>query len=104
MESSRITWGASLIAIICLTPLEWLLDLKPLTLSPILALVGAMVFFIKAGILAGWFYIQAACLFATSFLMALFPNLAHILFGSIAAACFFIPGLKYFRRLRRGRR
>ncbi len=97
-------WGASLIAIICLTPLEWLLDLKPLTLSPILALVGAMVFFIKAGILAGWFYIQAACLFATSFLMALFPNLAHILFGSIAAACFFIPGLKYFRQLRRGRR
>ena len=92
-------WGASLVAIAVLTPLEWLMDLKPLTLSPVLALVGAMVFFIKAGILAGWFYIQAACLFATSFVMALFPNVAHIVFGIVSAACFFIPGLKYFRQL-----
>ena len=96
-------WGASLIAIALLTPLEWMLDLKPLTLSPILALVGAMVFFIKAGILAGWFYIQAACLFATSFLMALFPNVAHTLFGFVSAACFFIPGYKYFRLMHRER-
>jgi len=96
-------WGASLIAIILLTPLEWMLDFKPLTLSPILALVGAMVFFIKAGMLAGWFYIQAACLFATSFLMAMYPNYSHIIFGFVSAACFFIPGLKYFRQLNRNR-
>ena len=91
-------WGASLIAIAILTPLEWLLKLPPLTLSPILALVGAIVFFVKAGILAGWFYIQAACLFATSLLMAIFPNVAHLLFGVVSAGCFFVPGLKYFRR------
>lgn len=96
-------WGASLIAIILLTPLEWMLEFKPLTLSPILALVGAMVFFIKAGMLAGWFYIQAACLFATSFLMAMYPNYSHIIFGFVSAACFFIPGLKYFRQLNRNR-
>jgi eukaryotic-like serine/threonine-protein kinase len=94
-------WGASLIAIALLTPLEWMLDLEPLKLSPILALVGAMVFFIKAGILAGWFYVQAACLFATSFLMALFPSVAHTIFGFVSAACFFIPGLKYFRLMRK---
>lgn len=94
-------WGASLIAIALLTPLEWMLDLDPLKLSPILALVGAMVFFVKAGILAGWFYIQAACLFLTSFLMALLPEVAHILFGFVSAACFFIPGLKYFRIMRK---
>ncbi|QDV26107.1 serine/threonine-protein kinase [Aureliella helgolandensis] len=93
-------WGASLIAIAALTPLEWLLDLAPLTLSPILALVGGMVFFIKAGILAGWFYIQAACLLITSFLMALLPDYAHLIFGLISAACFFLPGLKYYRQRR----
>ncbi len=91
-------WGASLLVIAALTPLEWLLVLEPLKLSPILALVSAMMFFIKAGILAGWFYIQAACLIVTSLLMALFPSSAHLLFGVISAACFFIPGLKYYRQ------
>ncbi len=91
-------WGAGLIAIALLTPLEWLLALKPLTLSPILGVVSGIIFFVKAGILAGSFYIQAACLFATSILMAIFPAWAHLIFGVVAAACFFIPGLKYFRQ------
>ena len=90
-------WGASLIAIAILTPLEWLLGLEPLTLSPILALVGGMVFFVKAGTLAGWFYVQAAALFATSLIMAVFPDWAHTVFGVVAASCFFVPGLKYYR-------
>jgi serine/threonine-protein kinase len=96
-------WGASLLAIATLTPLEWLLDLEPLTLSPILAIVSAMVFFIKAGILSGQFYIQAACLTMTSVLMALLPEIAHTLFGIVSASCFFVPGLKYYRQRRRER-
>lgn len=91
-------WGASLIAIALLTPLEWWLDLRPLTLSPILGVVSGMVFFSKAGILAGSFYIQAACLFATSLLMAIVPDWAHLIFGVVSAVCFFIPGLKYYRQ------
>ncbi|MEM8733203.1 MAG: serine/threonine-protein kinase [Planctomycetota bacterium] len=91
-------WGASLLAISALTPLEWMMDLEPLTLSPILAVIGAMVFFVKAGVLAGWFYIQAIALILTSLLMALVPDFAHLIFGVVAAASFFIPGLKYYRR------
>ncbi len=94
-------WGASLLAIAALTPLEWLMQLEPLQLSPILGIVSAMMFFIKAGILAGWFYIQSACLLATSFLMAIFPEMAHLIFGIVSAACFFIPGLKYHRQKQR---
>lgn len=94
-------WGASLLAIAALTPLEWMLGLQPLTLSPILGLVSAMVFFIKAGILVGWFYIQAIALTATSFVMALFPDVAHILFGVVSGTCFFVPGLKYYRQRNR---
>ena len=93
-------WGASLLAIAALTPLEWILDLEPLTLSPILAVVGSMVFFVKAGILAGWFYIQAITLIFTSLVMALFPDIAHLIFGIVAGLCFFIPGLKYYRQRR----
>ena len=94
-------WGASLLAIAALTPLEWLLQLPPLTLSPVLGLVSAMMFVIKAGILAGWFYLQAAGLILTSLAMALFPHVAHIMFGVVSAGCFFIPGLKYYRQRQR---
>jgi serine/threonine protein kinase len=96
-------WGASLVAIAMLTPLEWLLGLKPLTLSPMLPMIGSMVFLVKAGILSGQFYIQAALMLLTSFAMALFPNIAHTLFGLVAAGCFFVPGLKYFRQRHRAR-
>ena len=97
-------WGASLLAIAALTPLEWLMDLKPLTLSPVLALIGAIIFFVKAGILAGWFYLQAMALLLASLLMAIFPGVAHLLFGIIASGSFFIPGLKYYRLRKRNSR
>ena len=91
-------WGASLIAIALLTPLEWYLDLAPLKLSPVLGIVSGIIFFVKAGILAGSFYVQAACLFITSMLMAIFPQWAHLIFGIVSATCFFVPGLKYYRQ------
>jgi len=96
-------WGASLLAITMLTPLEWLLGLKPLTLSPILPMIGSMVFVVKAGVLSGQFYVQAFALLLTSFAMALYPNVAHLLFGVVSGLCFFVPGLKYFRQRYRSR-
>ncbi len=90
-------WGASLIAIAMLWPLEWWLDLQPLKLSPLLGVITGMVFLIKAGILTGAFYVQAACLFLTSVAMALFPAYAHLIFGVVAATCFLVPGIKYYR-------
>ncbi|MGN6544214.1 MAG: serine/threonine-protein kinase [Aureliella sp.] len=90
-------WGASLIAIAMLWPLEWWLNLEPLKLSPLLGVITGMIFLIKAGILTGAFYIQAACLFATSVAMALVPQFAQLIYGVVAAACFLIPGLKYYR-------
>ncbi len=93
-------WGASLAGIAVLTPLEWLMGLDPLALSPILPLIGSMVFFVKAGILSGQFYIQAASMLAASVAMALVPSWAHVIFGVISATCFFVPGLKYYRQRR----
>ena len=90
-------WGASLIAIAMLWPLEWWLSLQPLTLSPLLGVITGMIFFIKAGILTGAFYVQAACLFMTSVAMALFPDYAHLIYGVVAATCFLVPGIKYYR-------
>jgi eukaryotic-like serine/threonine-protein kinase len=94
-------WGASLIAIILLTPLEWWLELEPLTLSPLLAIISGMVFLIKAGILSGVFYFQATALFASTIPMAVFPQVSHLIFGVVAAICFFVPGLKYYRQRNR---
>lgn len=105
-------WAGSMISVALLFPLEAWLDLGVLTLSPVLGLVNGMVFLIKAGMLSGAFYIQAAALFVTAGLMALFPEFAHLIFGVVSAACFFFPGLKYYQQrlraimdaLRRGER
>jgi serine/threonine-protein kinase len=77
-----------------------------LTLSPVLPLIGAMVFVIKAGILSGAFYFQAAANFAVAIAMAWIhhsgrPDIGLTLYGLVAAASFFIPGLKYYRQQQR---
>ncbi len=95
-------WAASLIGIAALFPFEAYLDLEVLALSPLLALVSGMVFLVKAGILSGRFYMQAALLFATAVVMAITPNYGHLVFGIVSAACFFVPGLRYYSRIRRG--
>jgi predicted Ser/Thr protein kinase len=91
-------WAAALVSIIALFPLEAYLGLPPLKLSPILGLIAGMVFLVKAGLLSGLFYIQAAALFMTAGLMAVWPNNGHLVFGVVVAACFFFPGLKYYRQ------
>ncbi|WZU47872.1 serine/threonine-protein kinase [Stieleria varia] len=93
-------WGASLIAIGLLSPMEWWLGLTVLKLSPLLGIISAMVFIIKAGMLTGAFYFQSIALLAASLLMALMPQWAHLIFGFVSAACFFIPGVQYYRRSR----
>ncbi|MGB7326555.1 MAG: serine/threonine-protein kinase [Rubripirellula sp.] len=91
-------WGASMIAIGLLFPLEWWLEMSVLSLSPMLGIISAMVFIVKAGMFNGTFYIQAAALLAVSVVMAIYPDFAHFWFGFVAAACFFIPGYKYARQ------
>jgi len=89
-----------MICVAGLFPIEMLLGLGPLELSPCLGLIAGSAFLIKGGILSGTFYIQACALFATSLVMAAFPNYGHFIFGVVAALCFFIPGLKYYRQRR----
>jgi len=95
-------WGGAMITSVMLFWVEDLLALPVLTLSPVLALLAGLAFFVKAGILSGAFYVQAAALFATSLVMCLVSDVQHIVFGAVSAACFFIPGLKYFRQRNRG--
>lgn len=93
-------WGSSMVCIACLFPVEALLGLPVLTLSPVLALVSGMVFGVKAGILSGAFYFQAAALFVTALVMAAAPDYSHFIYGVVAALCFFLPGMKYYRQRR----
>ena len=83
---------------------EILLGLPVLSLSPILALTSGMVFVIKAGMLSGQFYVQAAALFVTALAMAWMQRVgiswSITLFGVVSALCFFLPGLKYYRQRR----
>jgi serine/threonine-protein kinase len=97
-------WAASVVAVIWLFIVEWLLDMPVLTLSPVLGVISGMVFVVKAGILSGAFYFQAAALFATSLVMAVLQSRGFdygiTLFGLVSAATFFLPGLKYYRQSR----
>jgi serine/threonine-protein kinase len=100
-------WGASIAAVILLFVVESLLGLDVLTLSPVLGLISGMVFVVKAGVLAGAFYVNAAALFLCGVAMAALDRSGFLysqtLFGVVAAAAFFIPGWKYFRQSRRRR-
>ena len=95
-------WASSMMSIVGLFVVEIILGLPVLTLSPVLGLSSGMVFLIKAGMLTGTFYVQAAALFATAIAMAVLQRyeipLGVILFGIVSAACFFVPGLKYYRQ------
>jgi serine/threonine-protein kinase len=84
--------------------LEVLMGQQPLTFSPLLAVAAGMVFLFKAGVLAGIFYIAAIEMFATAVFMAIFPQVGVLLFGLSTAACFFFPGLKYYRQRMRSHR
>ena len=89
------TWASSMISIGALFPLEYLLDLPTLKLTPVLGLSSGTVFLIKAGMLSGSFYVSALALFASAFAMAQWPEYGHTIFGVVSAFCFFIPGWKY---------
>lgn len=91
-------WAASMCCVAFLFPIEAILDFRELSLAPLLAVVAGMAFLIKAGILSGSFYIQAVILFATSIVMAYFPDVSMTIFGIAAGACFFFSGRKYYRR------
>ena len=91
-------WGASMIAVMLLFPLESMLGLPVLTLSPFLAVLAGMVFLIKGGMLSGFFYLPASVMFAMAILMAVVPSWAMVIFGFSSAACFFLSGMKYYRR------
>ena len=92
-------WGGTMIASMLLFSVEELLGLPVLKLSPVLALLAGLMFFAKAGILSGIFYIQSICLFVAGLVMCGLPQFQHILFGLVSGGCFFIPGLKYYRQL-----
>jgi hypothetical protein len=86
---------------------EWQLGLRVLMLSPAISLVSGMVFLVKASLLDGRFYFQAAVLFVTAGVMTLIqssnlPDVSVGFYGLVSGLSFFIPGLKYYRqRIRR---
>jgi serine/threonine-protein kinase len=98
-------WGGSIAAVMGLFVVESLLGLDVLTLSPVLGLISGLVFMVKAGILAGAFYVNAAASFLCAAAMAALDRAGFrysiTLFGVVAAACFFVPGWKYFQQSRR---
>ena len=97
-------WAGSMICVAVLFPLESWLGLEPLKLSPMLPMFAATTFLVKGAILSGRFYFQAIALFATPFLMAAMPGIAHLIFGVVAGLSFFIPGYQLHRmRLRHSR-
>ena len=79
---------------------EWVYGLPVLSMAPGLAIVAAMVYLMKAGMLSGRLYIWVALYVLTSIAMACLPNRPEVqllLFGLVAWASFFFPGLKYYR-------
>jgi len=90
-------WVAGVCASIGMFIIEVISGLPVLLLSPAIAIAAGMVFIFKAGIVSGRFYLTAASLFATAAIMPLVPSIGILLFGTVSALSFFIPGVKYYR-------
>lgn len=91
-------WAAGVLGSVCLFAAEWLQDLPVLSLSPGLAVLAALVFLIKAGVLSGEFYLTSLAMFVTSGAMLFVPlPWGVLLFGAVSGIGFFIPGLRYYR-------
>ena len=97
-------WAGGTTASVGIFLIEVVQDLRSLTLSPVLAVIAAMVFFFKAGTLSGQFYIWVGAYLATAVGMAAYPQVGHLLFGVVSALSFFLPGLKYYRQRKRGQK
>jgi len=92
-------WGAGVIASIGIFLVEWMLGRPVLELTPVLSIAAGMVFLVKAGTLAGWFYVAAGLCFLAAIPMTLVgPTWSPLIFGAISAIGFFVPGLKYYRQ------
>jgi serine/threonine-protein kinase len=91
-------WASSMVSIGLLFPVEYLLELPVLTLSPVLGLISGTVFLAKAGVLSGAFYVSAVALYVCGLFMALWPAYSHFIFGMVSASCFFFHGWKYHRQ------
>jgi serine/threonine-protein kinase len=96
-------WAAGVFSSTLLFLVELLLGLPVLTLSPVLAILGGVAFLVKAAILSGAFYVQAAANFLCVLVMARWPAWGLVVFGVVNALSFFIPGWKYYRLQRRSR-
>lgn len=100
-------WASSMIASMSLFVVEGVLGMPVLALSPIIGIISGMVFLVKASMLTGKFYVQAAALFVTGIIMAVIqksdtPDVSIAFYGCVSAGAFFVPGLKYYRqRVRR---
>jgi serine/threonine-protein kinase len=100
-------WAGSMIIDTFMYMIEYQLDLPVLTLSPMLGPVSGAVFLMKAAMLSGVFYIHAVVLCLTGLVMAwlqqqtFMPNIELTMFGVVSALCFFLPGWKYYRQVRR---
>jgi serine/threonine-protein kinase len=100
-------WAGSMVIDTLMYVIEYQLALPVLTLSPMLGPVGGAVFLMKAAMLSGVFYIHAAVLCLTGVVMAwlqqqtLVPNIGLTVFGIVSSLCFFLPGWKYYRQVRR---
>lgn len=96
-------WAGAMTASSLLFAVEAILGLPVLTLSPVISLISATVFLIKAGILSGGFYVQAVVLSINGLVMAAMqrpdrPSLGLTLYGVVAGLCFFLPGWKHVRQ------
>jgi len=97
-------WAASMVCSTMLFAVEAILGFPVLTLSPVLPLLAAAVFLVKAGILSGEFYVHTGVLLLTAVPMALMQRagweVGITLFGLVAAGTFLVPGIKFHRQRR----
>lgn len=91
------SWASHLVGVMGVLAVEAKLGMTPFTLAPVIALIGAGTFIIKAGVVSGEFYYWAAANVAAGVAMLFFPQVSLLIMGLVGGASFAVPGFKYSR-------
>ena len=90
-------WRAFLTGCLAALGLNFLMGLPPLTLSPMVGVMGGMTMMVNAHLLSGWFYLGAVGCFAAAAVMPFVGRYDFLVLGGVFCLSLLVPAARHFR-------
>jgi hypothetical protein len=90
-------WRAFLTGCLAALGLNFLMGLPPLTLSPMVGVMGGMTMTVNAHLLSGWFYLGAVGCFAAAAVMPFVGRYDFLVLGGVFCLSLLVSAARHFR-------